>query len=184
MWKACGVGVWNVCGVAVLLAVSSLPLNGAEGEPDVFANAEAVSFAVRSGDFGPQALESFVGDENVTPQTVFFAGDTVCWWTTGIVTPKGTGAVDQHIDVEVTTPRRTRQFSADFEICNTNTEGQCDDVPDFTTWTLGICVGPLPPFIDRLLQRTGPVPFDSVITGTGYESFVHSLTGHSVAPLP
>jgi hypothetical protein len=165
------------------IAVFAVPLTTfAQEIPDIF-DGQARAVARRSN-ISPQISGSFVGDENAVPKSVFHAGETVCWWSTGIVTPKGTGPVQQNLHVEATTPRRTRTFDAEFTICNTSQQGVCDDAPTFTTWTLGICFGPLPPFIDRILQRTGPVPFDSVISGSGYESWSHTVRGSTVEPLP
>ncbi len=173
----------KICVVSSVLALASALSFGAD-EPDVFAGAEVTVFAKRVNGINAQVTGCFTGDENFNPKTVFFAGDTVCWYADGIVTPKGTGPVSQNLSVDVTTPRRSLNFFGTLEICNTSVQGSCNDEPDFTTWTVGLCVGPIPPFVDRLLQRVGPVPFSSVVTGSGYESFVHPIGGTSVSPLP
>ena len=171
---------------ALMAAAGCLVLTAADDEPDIFANGSVFITAVPSNHAQPQgaAIGCYTGDAYQTPQLVFYPGQTICWWSTGIVTPKGTGPVTENITVAATTPSKTRNFSASFTICNTSNQSTCDDIPQYTTWNLGVCFGPLPTTVlNKVLLKRGPVPFDSTITGSGYLSYSTSITGSSVAPL-
>ena len=158
-------------------------------DPDIFGG-RSVSFVARPdhNQGVKQNLQGgvtcYTGDTSADPQTVFYPGQTVCWWSDGIVTPQGTGPVTESISVVVTTPHKQRTLTGSFTICNTSDPNTCDDIPTSTTWNLGICFGPLPSGLNKILSRTGPIPFDSAITGSGYQAFTASLTGNTVAPTP
>ena len=177
MWKA-----WTAA--IALAAAGSLILVGAV-EPDIFADGKVTFKAVPSHGAGPAAaISCFTGDQYYHPQMVFYPGNTICWWSQTFVVPKGIGPVQESITVVATTPKRSTTFTGSFTICNTSNPSTCDDIPSSTSWALGICSGQLPTNLNKILQRTGPVPFDSAISGTGYVSYSANLTGNSVAPLP
>jgi hypothetical protein len=165
-------------------------------EPDIFDGLTALPLAVAA----PSSIRAqgiggcFTGDLNQNPQTVFYPGQPVVWWCTGIVTPQGTGPVQQTQSILASTvPIKTggkgfhKTFSYTFTICNTSAPPTqppvCDDMPDYTTWSLGVYVN-LPKILNPLLHFTGPISFNSAITGTGYESYSANLTGNSVAQTP
>jgi hypothetical protein len=173
---------------ALMVAAGCLVLSAADDdEPDIFANGTVFLGATMSNKAHPQdsAVNCYTGDQSETPQLVFYPGQTICWWSAGIVTPQGTGPVIENITVAASTPKRTKNFSGSFTICNTSNPNTCDDIPQYTTWTLGVCFGPLPTsFLNKLLLKHGPVPFSSVVTGSGYQSYSVPLSGNSVAPFP
>jgi hypothetical protein len=136
----------------------------------------------------------FTGDTSGNPQTVFYPGQQVVWWCTGIITPQGTGPVAQTQSILVSTvPVKTggksfsHTFTGNFTICNTSQPPSqppvCDDLPEYTSWSLGVYVN-LPKILNFILYFTGPIDFNSAITGTGYESYSANLTGNSVAMTP
>jgi hypothetical protein len=162
-----------------------------EPEPDVFAGAPVSFVATPSHNKGVTNASSgvtcYTGDTTQNPQTVFYPGQTICWWSDGIITPQGTGPVTENISVVVSYGPKNKQktFNGSFTICNTSDPSTCDDIPEYTSWNLGICFGPLPTkFLNAILKHTGPIPFSSAITGSGFEAFTGSLTGNSLAPLP
>lgn len=165
-------------------------------EPDIFDGLTASSLAVPTpSSIRAQSISGcFVGDQNQNPQTVFYPGQPVVWWCTGIVTPQGTGPVQQTQSiVAATVPIKTggkgfsKTFTYTFTICNTSQPPSqppvCDDVPAYTTWSLGVYIN-LPKILNVLLHFTGPISFNSAITGSGYESYSANLTGNSVAQTP
>jgi hypothetical protein len=93
--------------------------------------------------------------------------------------------VSSNLTRSTKTFQRLTTFNGSFTICNTSDPSTCDDIPEYTSWNLGICFGPLPTkFLNAILKHTGPIPFSSAITGSGFEAFTGSLTGNSLAPLP
>jgi hypothetical protein len=136
----------------------------------------------------------FTGDADQNPITVYYPGEPVIWWCTGIVTPQGTGPVQQTQSILASTvPVKTGgksfsdTFSYTFTICNTSQPPSqppvCDDVPSYTTWALGVSVN-LPKILNFVLFFTGPIGFNSAITGSGYDSYSANLTDNSVAMTP
>jgi hypothetical protein len=168
----------------------------ADEQPDIFDGLTPLSLAVPHPSSGAAANFSgcFTGDLNQNPQTIFYPGQPVVWWCTGIVTPQGTGPVSQtEASLVTTVPIKTgaktfsHTFSSTFTICNTSappsTPQVCDDGPLYTTWSLGVYVN-LPKILNFVLFFTGPISFNSDITGSGYETYSASLSGNSVAITP
>lgn len=178
-------------GAAALAAAGCMTVALADDgtDPDIF-NGRSVSFVAiprhnqGAKPNGVSGVSCYTGDTSENPQTVFYPGQTICWWSDGIVTPQGTGPVTQTITVVVTTPKKQRTFTESFTICNTSDQSTCDDIPEYTVWDLGVCFGPLPSVLNKILTKTGPIPFDSAITGSGYQAFTASLTGNTVAATP
>jgi hypothetical protein len=168
---------------AIMVAVGGVLL-AQDDDPDIFDAPFSMVAVPFHGNSVTQSITSFTSDKSQNPQTVFHPGEFVAWTSEFFVVPKGAGSQTEHISVQATTPRRTRTLGADFSICNTSNPNVCDDIPDFTEWSLTIFLkNPIPQFFNKLLLRTGPIPFSSVVTGTGYEGFVANLDGNSVAAL-
>jgi hypothetical protein len=172
--------------VGTLLAAAACLLLAETTDPDIFDTATFTVIAVPSHGSLPKTaagVTSYTGDLNANPQLVFNPGQTVVWWSTPFVVFQGQGTQTQSISIAASTPKSTKNLGpVTFQICNTDTNS-CpgDDVPAFTSWTLGVFIN-LPSFLEKILLKTGPVPFNSVVTGTGYVPFSNSLTGNSVAP--
>jgi hypothetical protein len=168
-------------------------------EPDIFEGLTASPLvrAIPSSRHAQGISGCFTGNESDPPvaQTVFYPGQPVVWWCTGIITPQGTGPVSQTQSIVASTvPLKSggksfsKTFSATFTICNTSQPPSqppvCDDEPTYTSWSLGVYVNLPNKILNALLTFTGPISFNSAITGSGYESYSANLTGNSVAPTP
>lgn len=175
-------------GAFVMTAIVGGLLLAQVDDTDIFADATISLLAIPThGHIRAQlgSITSFTSDRLENPQTIFFPGDFIAWTSEFFVVPQGAGLQTESINLQVTTPHKTRTFNASFNICNTSDPNTCDDIPDETSWALVVYLNrPVPQFLNNFLLRHGPIPFSSVVTGSGYQGFVATLTGNSVAPLP